>query len=57
MPSVRLKMHHNSGVLERYGQYLPITDTTPRITLGEGNTPLVRSRRLVERTGLDALYF
>jgi threonine synthase len=57
MPSVRSKMHHSSGVLERYAPYLPLTDATPRFTLGEGSTPLVRSRRIVERTGLDALYF
>jgi threonine synthase len=57
MPSAPLKMARSAGVLERYGAYLPLTDATPRISLGEGSTPLVRSRRLVERTGLDALYF
>lgn len=45
------------GVLRRHAAYLPLTAATPLITLGEGSTPLVRSRRLVERTGLDALYF
>ena len=44
------------GVLHRYGQYLPISDATPRITLGEGDTPLVRSRRIAARLGC-ALYF
>jgi len=34
------------GVLERYSEFLPITPQTPIITLGEGDTPLVRSRRL-----------
>jgi threonine synthase len=57
MPSVQSKMYRSAGVLERYGEHLPLTDATPRITLGEGSTPLVRSRRLVERTGLAALYF
>lgn len=57
MPSVRSKMSRSAGVLERYGRYLPLTGATPRFTLGEGSTPLVRSRRLVERTGLAALYF
>jgi len=45
------------GVLRRYGERLPITDATPLITLGEGDTPLVRSRRLVERAGCRELYF
>ena len=34
------------SVLERYGAFLPLTPSTPRITLGEGNTPLVRSQNL-----------
>jgi len=31
------------GVLVRYCNFLPITPSTPIITLGEGDTPLVRS--------------
>jgi threonine synthase len=31
------------GVIEEYRDRLPVTDTTPVITLGEGGTPLVRS--------------
>ncbi|MGH2583918.1 MAG: threonine synthase [Dehalococcoidia bacterium] len=57
MPSAPLKMDRSAGVLRRYAERLPLTEATPRITLGEGSTPLVRSRRLVERTGLEALYF
>ena len=34
------------GVLHRYGDRLPIGPDTPLISLGEGDTPLVRSRRL-----------
>ena len=30
------------GIIERYHDLLPVTDKTPRITLGEGSTPLVR---------------
>ena len=57
MPSAPSKSERSAGVLRRYGAYLPLTDATPLITLGEGSTPLVRSRRLVQRTGLDTLYF
>jgi len=45
------------GVLFRWGHVLPLTDATPRITLGEGDTPLVRAERLAARCGLDELWF
>jgi threonine synthase len=41
------------GVIEAYRARLPVSDTTPVVTLGEGGTPLVRSPRLSERTGLE----
>ena len=44
-------------ILDRYADLLPVTDRTPRITLGEGGTPLVRSRALERELGLGALYF
>ena len=45
------------GIIERYGASLPVTATTPRITLGEGSTPLVRSSRIGPSIGLHQLYF
>ncbi len=45
------------GVLYRYGARLPIAGATPMISLGEGDTPLVRSRRLNDRIGCKELYF
>ncbi|HET9848214.1 MAG TPA: threonine synthase [Candidatus Dormibacteraeota bacterium] len=45
------------GIIERYARYLPVTDATPRITLGEGSTPLIRSSRIGPSIGLDQLYF
>ncbi len=44
-------------IMERYRDRLPITDQTPMVTLGEGGTPLVRSRILEAELGLEALYF
>ena len=46
-----------SGVLETYKEYLPINDSTPLITLGEGSTPLVKSKHLHELVGCKELYF
>jgi len=47
----------NRGVLSRYSDYLPITPATPMITLGEGDTPLVRSQGLEREIGCGELYF
>ena len=44
------------GILERYGEFLPITTKTPMITLGEGDTPLVRSQKIEKEIGCE-LYF
>jgi threonine synthase len=46
-----------SGLLLNYRQYLPITKNTPLITLGEGDTPLVRSLTLEKEFGCGELYF
>ena len=45
------------GVLHHYRDRLPVTDKTPIISLGEGDTPLVKSRRIVERVGCKELWF
>ncbi len=34
------------GVIEEYRKFLPVTETTPVVTLGEGNTPLIHASRL-----------
>src|ERR1700693_3573654 len=36
------------GIIEQYRSFLPVTPKTPVVTLGEGNTPLVRAPRLAE---------
>ena len=46
-----------TGVLARYKDHLPLTPDTPSFSLGEGDTPLVRSRTLEEVTGCQELYF
>ena len=45
------------GVLQRYADFLPLTSATPRISLGEGSTPLVRSTHIGPAIGIDNLYF
>ena len=46
-----MKSEQTNGVIARYRDFLPITEKTPIISLGEGNTPLVHSARLSERVG------
>ncbi len=43
-------------LLEKYREFLPITPSTPILTLGEGDTPLVRSQRMENEVGGE-LYF
>jgi threonine synthase len=45
------------GVLMRYREFLPVTPATPLITLGEGDTPLVKSVNLEKELGCGELYF
>lgn len=45
------------GVLRRFSEHLPISDRTPMISLGEGDTPLVRSTSIEHELGCEALYF
>lgn len=37
------------GVMEEYRKFLPITERTPVVTLGEGNTPLIHAKRLARK--------
>jgi len=41
------------GVIEEYRARLPVSDATPVVTLGEGDTPLVRSESLSAETGCE----
>ena len=45
------------GVLVKYKEFLPVTDKTPRFTLGEGDTPLVRCQALEKELNVGQLYF
>ncbi|MFJ6213018.1 threonine synthase [Streptomyces sp. NPDC092296] len=51
--SPRRHTHQWRGLIEEYRDRLPVTDTTPVVTLLEGGTPLVPAQLLSERTGCD----
>jgi len=42
---------HYTGLVDRYRDYLPVTDSTPIISLGEGNTPLIKLNNIVKDLG------
>jgi threonine synthase len=44
-------LEQGRGVIDRYRQFLPVSNETPIVSLGEGNTPLIYSPRLTERVG------
>src|SRR5438309_6096414 len=52
-----LGLNHAVGVIDRYADFLPLTDKTPRIALLEGSTPLIPSTNIGPRLGLAHLYF
>jgi threonine synthase len=41
------------GIIEEYRSFLPVSDSTPVVTLLEGATPLLFAPRLSERTGAE----
>jgi threonine synthase len=43
------------GLIPEYGRFLPVTDATPVVTLGEGATPLVQLERIPAALGLPEL--
>ncbi len=42
------------GVIARYRSYLPVTESTPIISLQEGNTPLLRLRNIEKHIGCES---
>jgi threonine synthase len=41
------------GVIEAYREHLPVSDSTPVVTLLEGGTPLVPAERISDELGVD----
>ena len=42
-----------AGLIERWHDHLDVDDDTPRLTIGEGGTPLVHAARLSRRLGVE----
>ncbi|MEO8044630.1 MAG: pyridoxal-phosphate dependent enzyme, partial [Spartobacteria bacterium] len=46
-----------AGVITRYRAYLPVSEATPVVSLGEGDTPLIFSPRLSAKVGRGCQVF
>src|SRR5207237_4010579 len=57
MEGTTSKLPHCTGVIERYRQYLPVGKSTPIVSLGEGNTPLVYCSHLSNQVGRSCEVF
>src|SRR5437868_9984769 len=50
-----IEKSRGGGVIARYRDYLPVSDATPIVSLGEGETPLIEAPRLSNRVGRRVL--
>ncbi|NBV41198.1 threonine synthase [bacterium] len=46
-----------NGLIEHYRKYLPVTDTTPVVSLKEGNTPLIPVDNLARKLGIPITWY
>lgn len=42
------------GLINRFREYLPVSEKTPVITLNEGNTPFIKADNLAKKIGIEA---
>src|SRR5436305_5203133 len=51
MESTTSELRQSRGVIEAYREFLPVSASTPIVSLGEGNTPLIYCPNLSKRVG------
>lgn len=49
-----MQKNHYQGLINKYREFLPVSEKTPVITLNEGNTPLIKADNLARKIGLNA---
>jgi threonine synthase len=57
MDSATAKSQRSRGVIEHYREFLPVSASTPIVSLGEGNTPLIYCPQLSGRVGRSCEVF
>src|SRR3989449_6654307 len=53
LSTLNLQRSGRHGVIARYARYLPVSASTPVVTLNEGDTPLIRADNLVAAIGWE----
>ena len=48
-----IRSYYDTGLIEHYRDRLPVSDATRVISLGEGNTPLIRLENIPRELGRD----
>jgi threonine synthase len=56
-PSQAIAANHWQGLIHAYRPYLPVTDSTPIVTLHEGNTPLIPALAIAAEIGRGVQVF
>src|SRR5437762_9107314 len=57
MDSATAKSQRSRGVIEHYREFLPVSESTPIVSLGEGDTPLIYCPQLSKRVGRSCEVF
>src|SRR6266511_2718622 len=57
MHSAIAKSQRSRGVIDRYREFLPVSASTPIVSLGEGNTPVIYCQQLSKRIGRGCRVF
>ena len=57
MDSATAKSQRARGVIQHYREFLPVSASTPIVSLSEGNTPLIYCQQLSKRVGRDCEVF
>jgi threonine synthase len=57
MDSATAKSKRSRGVIKHYREFLPIAASTPIVSMGEGNTPLIYCQQLSNRVGRGCRVF
>jgi len=48
-----MKNTRYTGLINKYREYLPVSEATPVVTINEGNTPLIKADNLAKKIGFE----
>src|SRR5947207_13866427 len=57
MRSTTSELQQSRGVIEHYREYLPVSASTPIVSLGDGSTPMIYCAQLSKRVSRDCKVF